>query len=232
MSTQVREHPVLDVRRAKRARKFAVSPAEVMAALAAVAAVTTVIIYYATSLKPERQRAIDAENRLKDQEKTLIEHRLSDKSNDGGGDSSGLAKGSLAEFNEKWLKPLGQGRIALIDDINALTRKNGVQLISGIEMQSGADSDNSTEKRERKKKVEDILSVYPKLEIQFSVFGPYHSLRTFVKELEENKQFLVIQQISLTSVEEAKGGGPRVGRGAMSGAGVALSINATCYFRP
>jgi len=232
LSTQVREHPVLDVRRARRARRVTVSPTEVLAALAAAAAIVVVLVYYFSSLKPEQARAAEAENRLQQQEKTLIEHRMSDKANaEGAGETSGLAKDSLAQFKEKWLKPLGQGRIALIDDINALTKKTGVQLISGIDMQSGAESESSSEKRERQKKIEDVLNVYPKLEIQFSVFGPYQSLRNFVRELEENKQFLVIQQISLTSIEEAKGG-PRVGRGGVGGSGVALSINATCYFRP
>ncbi len=234
MTSHIREQPRAALGRARRTNRLYVTPVEAAAALVTLTALVIISVYYFNSLKPEQQRVLDARKRLEEQEKTLVEQRIGGREKpDGAGDTSGQAKESLAEFKEKWLKPLGQGRIALIDDINALTAKAGVQLTSGIEMQSGSQSESSAEKRERQKKTEDLLNIYPKLDVQFTVFGQYHNLRSFVKELEGNKQFLVIQEITLTSVDESKNGG--VGRGARRGgatSGIALTINANCYFHP
>ena len=233
MTSQVREQPKVELRRVRRAGRINITPVEAAAAIVTAISLVMVGLYYSNSLKPEQQRVLDAQKRLDQQEKTLIEQRAgAGAKTDGGGDTSGQAKESLAEFKEKWLRPLGQGRITLIDDINALTGKTGVQLTSGIEMQIGSQSESAAEKRERQKKTEDALDVYPKLEIQLTVFGQYHNLRSFVKELEGNKQFLVIREITLTSVDDSKGGGGRGPRHAGGGSGIALTINATCYFRP
>ena len=232
MTSQVREQPRVELRRVRRSARSRVTPVEAAAAIITVIAMVVVAVHYFNALKPERQRVVEAQHRLDQQERTLLEQRSREKTTtDDEGDTSGQAKESLAQFKEKWLKPLGQGRIALIDDINALTGKTGVQLTSGIEMQTGNKEESTTEKRDRQRKTEEVLDVYPKIEIQFTVFGQYHNLRGFVKELESNKQFLVLREITLTSVDETQGGSARGPRHAVA-SGIALTISATCYFRP
>jgi hypothetical protein len=233
MSTQVTEQVSrLAVRRRSARRSFGLSGPEVGAAIIALLAFVIALYYYLTALSPEQSR-------LRTQEQTLqrINAELAATGTTPTGPSGPNAKDALASletFKSEYLKPLSSGRIALLNEVNALAKKHSVTLTSGIDMplQKGAKSDEADSKR--KKKTEEVLNAFPHLDVHFTVFGQYQDLRAFINELERNKQFLVMKTISL-QLQEDKGGGGGGGRSrgrASLGSGLVLGVEASVYFQP
>jgi len=231
MSTQVGQQVSrLTVRRRRASRSFGLSGPEIGAAIIALLAFVLAIYYYFTALSPEQAR-------LRAQEQTLqrLTAELAATSAAPTGPSGPNAKDALASlqtFKTEYLKPLSSGRIALLNEVNALAKKHSVTLTSGIDMPlekavKGDESDNK-----RKKKTEEVLNAFPRLDMHFTVFGQYQNLRAFVSELERNKQFLVMKTVSLQMQEEkgGEGGGGRSRRGA--GSGLVMNIEAAVYFQP
>ena len=141
---------------------------------------------------------------------------------------------SLQAFKSEHLRPLASGRIALINQINALAKKNSVTLTSGIDMPLEKAAEVADEDSNKRKKSEDLYNVFPHMNMHFTVFGQYANVRSFINELEHNKQFLVIKSVNIASQEEKTGedgGGRRGGRGG-SISGLTLTVEAAAYFQP
>lgn len=232
MSTQVKErYSRLDfLSRRSSVRAVRLKPAEIAAIAVAVGMLALVSFYYFSSLKPARQRTQEAKTRFDRQQEVLAGATIVQ----GSGQTSRSeqvqrAKESIESFKLERLRSLDQGRTAIFDQINLLVKKNNVQLTSGIEMgkvtESQARADN-------KKDVEDMLDVFPKRQVQFTVVGPYPNLRALINSLEHSTQFVMIDTISLASVDEAEAGRvSRRGRSAPVGSSVSLTIGMTAYFR-
>lgn len=236
MSTRVSEQVSrVTVRRKGARRPLGLSGPEIGAAIVALLAFVMAVYYYFTALSPEQAR-------LRAQEQTLqrlnAELATTTGTTDGPkGPNVKDALASLQAFKTEYLRPLGSGRIALLNEVNALAKKQGVTLTSGIDMplQKGAAKDDEADNK-RKKRTEEVLNAFPRLDIHFVVFGQYANLRAFVNELEHNKQFLVLKTVSFQMQEDKGGGGGEGGGGrrvrAGLGSGLALSIEASAYFQP
>ncbi len=237
MSTQVRERvqrsEVHQVGVTK--MPFGLNPGEAIAVLLGVAVLVWAVAYYFSALKPEqdRLRAIEAE--LDAQQRSIIAGARA-----GNGepvsveDEAKKALESLETFKESHLKAFSSGRIALINEINALAKKNTVTLTSGIDMGSSrgeADQEGApaSEKKTRKKS-DELLNAFPSVLFRFTVFGQYANLRTFINEVEREKQFVVINSVNLTN-QEARTASRR-SRPGESSSGIMLSIEMSAYFQP
>ena len=240
MSTQVRERMPRSEARPVDAAKipYGLSLGEGIAALLASALLVVVIALYFSSLKPEqgRLRALEAE--LDAQQRSIIAN-----ANPPGAavpnveDQAKIALESLETFKTSHLKPFSSGRIALIKEINALAKKNGVSLTSGIDMganlvESDAEGDKPGESTgtTKRKKTDDLLNAFPSVGFRFTVFGQYSNVRTFINELEREKQFVVINSINLTN-QEARTSSRRA-RGGEGASGIMLTIEMSAYFQP
>ena len=239
MSTQVREtirRP--DVRQISVARiPFGLSVGEAIATLLAVVLVLWTLTYYFTSLKPEQDRLRTIESQLSAQEQSIIKNKPDALKDVPVEDQAKTALESLDAFKETHLKPFSSGRIALIQEINALAKKNSVSLTSGIDMgstggEAESESDEAKQKKEvsRRKKTDDLLNAFPSVNFRFTVFGQYSNIRTFISELEREKQFVVINSVNLTN-QEAKTASRRA-RGTEASSGIMLTIEMAAYFRP
>jgi hypothetical protein len=234
MSTHVGEQVSrATVRRRAARRTFGMSGPEVGATIVALLAFLLAVYYYFTALSPEQSR-------LRAQEQALqrINAELASIGATGPGGPKGPnakdALASLQAFKGEYLRPLSPGRIALINEVNALAKKHGVTLTSGIDMpleKGGTKADEGDTKR--KKRTEEVLNAFPRLDLHFTVFGQYANLRAFVNELEHSKQFLVMKTVSFQMQEDkgGEGGGGRRSRAGL-GSGLALSIEASAYFQP
>ncbi len=235
MSSQVRERvSKVEVRRVRATWvPFGLSSGEVVVAVLALLFFLVVVVYYFTALRPEQSRLDRLQGELKKAQADIAEVAAPT----AGGASPAMtvkaALDSLQTFKSDHLRPLASGRIALINQINALAKKNGMVLTSGIDMplEKGAEAvDQDSNKR---KKTEDLYNVFPHMTMHFTVSGQYANVRAFINELEHNKQFLVIKSINLSSQEEKAGeggGGRRGGRGGISG--LTLTVEAVAYFQP
>jgi hypothetical protein len=239
VSTQVRERAAqTDVRRVRVTRlPFGLSAAEVLAALGAAILLIGAIAYYLSSLGPEQDKLRAREAELAEQKRIMIATATPGGSDEASNvaDQAKEALESLEAFKGNHLKPFSSGRIALIKEINALAKKNGLLLTSGIDMGADADQlksegDQTAEKDASKRKnANQMLNVFPNVNFRFAVFGQYANLRTFISQLEREKQFLVINSINLAN-QESRATSRRSGADGVSG--IVVTIEMTAYFQP
>src|ERR1044071_6441343 len=137
MLTQVKERSNAGtlIQHRDSSRPFGLSYLEIFTTFVTLLAVVGVIVYYFSTLRHDREDL----KLLKQQVETLVktESELKNDSEKGTGVQEDPAKDaldSLENFKSVYLKNLSQGRIALIDAINNLAKKDGVRLMSGIAM--------------------------------------------------------------------------------------------------
>ena len=208
-----------------------IRPSEVLATLAALLLLSYVVYYYYATVRPARARLEQTKRRLDDQTSVL-----SREAHGASGESQavqiGLAKESLSSFVNAKLKPLQAGRRAVFDEINGLAKKHSVELTSGIQMERGEPSESEAAKKQTHETVADLVNAYPNLGMQFTVAGSYDGLRKLLHELERSQQFIVLDNITVTTVEPTEG--HRSGRRAAptGGQSITLSVGMRAYFRP
>lgn len=235
MSARVRERVSRSEVRSMRVTgiPLGLNPGEAIAALIAVVSLVLVLVYYFSSLKPEQHRLSILEAELSEQQKNIIASIGQDGEESPIVDMAKNALETLDSFKRSHLKTFSSGRINLIQEINALAKKNNVSLTSGIDMGSSlGDSRSEGEKstgETKRKKADEMLSAIPSVGFRFTVFGPYSNVRTFINELEHAKQFVVINSVNLTNQEERAASRRSRGEG-MSG--IMLTIEMSAYFQP
>ena len=206
---------------------------EIAALVIAVAVFVFALSRYWTSLRPEQTRLHQLEQQQADQQRELVPITVGPVSTASPNDIARDALESLERFKTAHLKPMRSGEIELLRDLNALAKRAGVQLTSGIDttarMPGQVEEDAQGKRPTKAKKQEDVLNVFPALGTRLSVAGEYANLRKFISELESSKQFLVVKTISIIN-QEGKTTGRR-GRVEAAG-GLVLSIEMTAYFRP
>jgi hypothetical protein len=114
----------------------------------------------------------------------------------------------LREFENGNFLDARVGQLALIDEINALSRKNGVQLVENVtfltkkptEDKSGATVRTTEQPRASKTK----SLVFPTFTVKFSIAGDYRKVRLFVHDLETSRQFLVLNLLTVSPESKAK----------------------------
>jgi hypothetical protein len=211
-------------------KPFGLSAFEIIAALVTLAFFSAAMFYYLTTLGPEQNRLQNIESKLDALEADIIKVRA-ERDAPPPQNTSQEALDSLEAFKLKFLKPTSEGEIALYRDINALAAKHRAQLTSGIDMKRETGKQAGDQKKSKSKK-DPLSEVYPQTVIRFTVEGQYAGLRTFLNELESNKQFIVINTVSLTEVEQSEGGERRGRSRSAASSGVSLSVEMTAYFKP
>jgi hypothetical protein len=232
MSTHVEEQVSRIALRRKRARRsFGLNGPEIGATILALLAFALALFYYFTALSPEQARL-----RAQEQELQRTNDELARTTTTAGGPKGPNIRETLASlqsFKNENLRPLSSGRIALINEVNALAKKHSVTLTSGIDMplEKGAAKTEEGDSR-RKKKTEEVLNAFPRLDMHFTVFGQYANLRAFLNDLEHNKQFFVIKTVGFVLQEDKGGEGGGRHRARAAGSGLTLTIEASAYFQP
>jgi hypothetical protein len=230
MSSYVRERILRQEAGAKiRASKhFGLGAGQIVAAILTLVFFVVVLIYYFTTLRPEQDRLARLEKQLDQQQAQIINNRKPPENESVQKDTIQEALDSLETFKSQHLKNRSQGIITLFKEVNAIAGKNNVRLTSGINMREEKSASETEQSASRSRSAESMLAQFRSVKIDFTVAGPYQSLRNFISDLERNKQFIVIDSIQLLNVEDSSGGG--VSRRSQT-AGVALSINLTAYFQ-
>jgi hypothetical protein len=237
MAIQVRERTVTTQPAAlkRSAKPFGLSYAELIAAILVTIFCVSTMVYYMTTVRTLQSDLNGLQNQLEGLKKTDIEMLAkSQQKPEQPVDLGKAALASLEDFKSSSLKSLSVGRIALINDINALAKKHAVQLTSGIDMNMDrADVQTDPDKKGSKvQKADKLLSVFPNLKMRFTVAGEYPKLRSFISELETNKQFITIDSLSLIAIRDTQGGEGRNRRRVATISGIGLSVEMTAYFYP
>lgn len=139
---------------------------------------------------------------------------------------------SLEGFEGTKLANQVQGRMGLYDELNQLIRKNGLRNTSGpsyTPLQSSTVKASSVGSRSASTKWQ---SVYPGIAVSVTVEGSYQNLRHFIRDLEANKQFIIINAIELERATETNSASSAEGgSGGMRPSLVSLRLDMATYFK-
>ena len=139
---------------------------------------------------------------------------------------------SLDDFENQALLGADRGRMGLYDSLNVLIRKNGLRNTSGptytplepIGSKQSAGAQTVSTKWQ---------SIYPGIAIGVTLEGQYQNLRHFVRDVETNKQFIIINSVELERSTETNTGQPIEGETPSTprGALVSLRLEMATYFQ-
>jgi hypothetical protein len=212
--------------------RLVLSPLEILGILVSLGLVVWTIVHYTTTLRPAQEKLGAAQSQFELQRKGILQSKDPSKDGPSPAERATQTLGSLDSFKHDHLTPFESGRILLINEINALVKKHGLQMTSGIDMSTAAVEGTAVSKGSKasQKKKGELQNVYPNLTVRVSVFGQYDNIRKFVGDVERNKQFLLITSVSLLNQESRV----TTGRGARAAgaSGIALTIAMQAYFRP
>jgi len=111
---------------------------------------------------------------------------------------------SLEDFESKWLAARDTGRMSLYTTLNNLIRSNGLRNTAGpsytaldpLGTKQQVQPTASAEKQSNAK----WQTIYPGIAVTVTVEGPYQKVWHFVRDLETNRHFLIINAVELESV--------------------------------
>ena len=147
---------------------------------------------------------------------------------------------SMTDFENTWLAASGSGRMSLYTALNSLIKTNGLRNTAGpsytplepigskLQVQPSASADKQTNAKWQ--------TIYPGIAVSVTVEGPYQRVRHFVRDIENSRQFLIINAVELESVTQSgtaaevplSGGARGVGgRGTL----VSLRLEMATYFQ-
>lgn len=211
----------------------ALGPAELIALLGSGLILVLVIVSYLYFLVPARSRIETLKlerTRLKSQLQTSQALVLQGQTTEA--TVQGITQ-SLDDFESKRLVSADAGRMSLYDTLNQLIRKNGLRNTSGPTYTpldpAGQKAGSSGSKSASAK----WQSIYPGIAISVTVEGQYQSLRRFIRDLEMDKQFIIINSVELESATETnapaavEGGAASATRGSL----VSLRLEMATYFQ-
>jgi hypothetical protein len=140
---------------------------------------------------------------------------------------------SLVDFESNQLLTVDSGRMSLYGNLNTLIQKNGLRNTSGPTYTSLEPSDSKGGTAGSRSTNTKWQSIYPGIAISVTVEGAYQNLRHFIRDLETNKQFVIINSVELERSNETNNS-PGVPGNATTGARpalVSLRLEMTTYFK-
>ncbi|HEY6233335.1 MAG TPA: GspMb/PilO family protein [Pyrinomonadaceae bacterium] len=210
-----------------------VGPAEMIALGCSVLMVLLVVISYLYFLVPARSRVDSLQS-----ERSRLQKQLSistDLATQGQTTEAAVQRitDSLGDFESNHLLTADSGRMSLYGNLNVLIQKNGLRNTSGptytalqpSDAKGGTSGSRSTNTKWQ--------SIYPGIAISVTVEGAYQNLRHFIRDLETNKQFVIINSVELERSNETNNSPALPGDAASSArpALVSLRLEMTTYFK-
>jgi Tfp pilus assembly protein PilO len=132
---------------------------------------------------------------------------------------------SLQRFERTYLPDADIGLSRVLTEVNRLARESGVLLSSDITFNPMEEAEfragTGTAARSGGR------GFYPGLRLSFTVSGEYAHVRRFLAALERSPLLLIIESVTLKSVEERAKARPA----AASGGSISLEITVSAYFR-
>lgn len=213
-------------------RQGIIGLAELIGLAGGVFMLVLVVVGYLYFLLPARSRLYNLQS-----ERSLLQSRLRNSQDVvHQGESTGAAvqniTQSLDAFESNRLVGANPGRMSLYDALNQLIRKNGLRNTSGptyVPLEPTGLKTNASGSRSVNTKWQ---SIYPGIAISVTVDGQYQNLRRFVRDIETNKQFVIINSVELERATETDSGSAVAGdpAGARSSL-VSLRLEMATYFQ-
>ena len=214
-------------------RQGILGPAELIGLAGGGFMLVLVIVSYLYFLLPARSRLDTLQS-----ERSLLQSRLRDSQDvvRQGQSTDATVQNitqSLDAFESNRLVGANPGRMSLYDALNQLIRKNGLRNTSGptyTPLDPTGLKTNASGSRSVNTKWQ---SIYPGIAISVTVDGQYQNLRRFVRDIETNKQFVIINSVELERATETDSA-PAVAGDPAGGARsslVSLRLEMATYFQ-
>jgi Tfp pilus assembly protein PilO len=208
-------------------------PAEIIGLAGSVLILLLVVVSYLYFLVPANSQLVGLQA-----QRSLLQAQLKDlQSTVKGGESTEASiqkiNQSLDEFESEHLLGPDRGRMNLYDSLNILIRKNGLRNTSGPTYTSLESSNSKTSSTGSRSANTKWQSVYPGIAISVTVEGQYQNLRRFIRDLETNTQFIIINSVELERSTETNNLLPAEGEAATAArvSPVSLRLEMTTYFQ-
>ena len=146
--------------------------------------------------------------------------------------------GSMSDFESNYLASASAGRLSLYTTINNLIKSNGLRNTAGpsytplepigskLQVQPNASAEKQTHAKWQ--------TIYPGIAVSVTVEGPYQRVRRFVRDIESNRQFLIVNEVELESVTQSGLAETTTGPGSTAGGRgtlVSLRLEMATYFQ-
>lgn len=156
---------------------------------------------------------------------------------------------SLEEFETRHLGQNTQGSTALIEELNRLINRHSLRISGGLAFTSFEVAQETDTERGRQQQTasatKPIQDVFPGTGISISVEGTYPNLRRFIRDVEADPQFIVINAVELEGVTNSgartlgmpgetpgvEGGAAAPAQPTARGTLVSLRLDMAAYFR-
>ncbi|HEU4594766.1 MAG TPA: hypothetical protein VFS10_06325 [Pyrinomonadaceae bacterium] len=222
---------------------------EVAALAAAALLLLTAILSYLFLLVPQRMRAQTLETDRADLQKLLASTQTTIGTSRSTEESVNEILGSLQNFE---IEHLGEGSSVglrnVVSELNRLILKNKLRISGGIQYVQLQETVPGAEKPQQQTRREEggarvVQSIFPGIGVTLTVEGSYANLRRFVRDVEADRQFVVINTVELEGVTDTSapvvvtppdGTDPNAAAAAPSstrGTLVSLRLDMAAYFR-
>lgn len=208
-------------------------PAEIIGLAGSVLILVLVIVSYLYFLLPARSRLVTLQferSRLQSQLRNSADLLRE-------GQSTNVTVQNITQslnvFENDRLIAANVGRRSLYDSLNQLIRKNGLRNTSGptyTPLDASGSKAGASGSRSANTKWQ---SIYPGIAISLTVEGQYQNLRRFVRDIEANRQFVIINSVELERATETDSAPSpeRDPAGGTRGALVSLRLEMANYFQ-
>jgi hypothetical protein len=208
-------------------------PAEIIGLAGSVLILVLVMVSYLYFLLPARSRLVTLQferSRLQSQLRNSADLLREGQSTDV---TVQNITQSLNVFENDRLIAANAGRRSLYDSLNQLIRKNGLRNTSGPTYTPLDASGSKTSASGSRSANTKWQSVYPGIAISLTVEGQYQNLRRFVRDIEANRQFMIINSVELERATETDSApsAERDPAGGTRGALVSLRLEMANYFQ-
>lgn len=193
-------------------RRGALGVPEVAALGVAALLLMTAVLSYLFLLAPQRSRknALEAERgdlqrKLQDQQSVLGHTQDTQQ-------RVGEILTSLTDFETGNLGQASSGSKTVIEEMNRLIVKNKLRISGGVsftqlqETVPGSEQNQSQRREDRAQRI--VQSVFPGIGVTLTVEGTYANLRHFIRDIEADRQFVVIDAVELEGVTDTNSSAP------------------------
>ena len=222
-------------------QRSALGLAEIVGLLFAALMVLAVAVAYFSFLVPAKlylRSALNERVQLQDRVKAKTEALKTGTDKD-----SSMLKisSSLADFESNFLELRSAGRVSLIEELNDFIRSNNLKNTSGplfVSLAQLGANGKPVATTATKSGNAKWQSFYPGIGVSVTLEGQYQNLRHFIRDIEANKHFVVINSVALekaTNAESAKLSSPAAAPGDVTAPSkstlISLQIDMSTYFR-
>jgi Tfp pilus assembly protein PilO len=196
-------------------RRSALGLPEALALGLAALVVLATVLAYLFLLVPQRSRRQSLETERGDLQRLLqIQQKSLGESKDTQ-QRVGDILTSLDRFQTEHLGEVGSGTKTIIEELNRLILKNGLRISGGVsytqlqESAPGAEAEQTPRRASGEETAARVVqSIFPGIGVTLTVEGTYPNLRRFIRDIEADNQFVVINTVELEGVSDSNAGPP------------------------